>query len=127
MDETEVVVTQTAGAAPSWAPPEGSHHWWSLALPALRAYLEHGQADLRPDYPAYRGMAEPRYLVEVNTFPWMIWRKLTDPNELKRWLSREARVQPETGGVFELGAGPGPRRILALEEEKLLTIDWHDR
>lgn len=126
MEETEVVVTQTAEAAPPWAPLEGSHHWWSVALPGLRAYLERGQADLRPDYPAYRAMTEPRYLVEVNTFPWMIWRKLTDPTEIKRWLSREARIQLEPGGVFELGPGPGPRHVLAVEEEKLLTFDWHE-
>jgi len=126
LEETEVIVTQTAGAAPSWAPAEGEPHWWSVALPGLRSYIERGRADLRPDYPALRASAEPSFSVDVTTFPWMVWRKLTEPGELRRWLSREARVDPVPGGVFDLGPGAGPRRILDLVPEKLLVFDWHE-
>ena len=126
MEESEVVAVQTAAARPAWAPPEGAHQWWSVALPALRSYLESGRADLRVDYRALRSASEIRFQVPVSTFPWMVWRKLTDAAELRRWLSSEVAIDPRPGGVLELGSGPGPKRILELEPEKLLVFDWHE-
>jgi uncharacterized protein YndB with AHSA1/START domain len=126
MEESEIVVTQTADRAPPWAPPEGSHQWWSVALPGLRAYLERGRADLRPDYPALRAALEPSFQVEISTFPWMVWRKLTEPAELKRWIARDPKVDLQPGGTYQLGPGPGPRRLLEVEPEKLLVMDWHE-
>ncbi len=128
MDETEVVATQTAEAPPPWAPAEGSHHWWSVALPGLRAYFESGAPALRPDYPALRAAAAPAYQVKIGTFPWMVWRKLTEPAELNRWLARRAQVDLRPGGVYDLGSarGFGSRTVLAVEPERLLVHDWHE-
>ncbi len=126
VEGAELVVTQTAPAPPPGAPPEGSHNWWSVTLPSLRSYLEGGRADLRLDYPALRAAEELRFQVEVTTFPWVVWGKLTDPAQLDRWIARGARVDLRPGGVYDLGPGPGPRRVLEVEPEKLLVHDFEE-
>lgn len=126
IEGSEVVVTQTANSLPAWAPGEGSHNWWSVALPALRSYLERGEAALRPDYSSLRAAVEPTYRVAVTNYPWLIWSKLTEPRELDRWIGTGSRIDLRPGGAYELGPGPGPRTALEIEPEKLLVTDWHE-
>jgi uncharacterized protein YndB with AHSA1/START domain len=35
-------------------------------------------------------------------------------------------VDPRPGGVFRLGPGPGPEKVLEIEPEKLLVHDWRE-
>ncbi len=125
LEETELTVVQTADRAPAeW--PAGAPDWWSVGLPSLRGYVETGSASLRLDYGAIDRGAPPLSLaVDVTTFPWVIWSKLTDPQELASWWGRDVAVNLETGGEFSLGIAPGPRAWIEIGEGGELSHDWY--
>lgn len=125
LEQTEITVIQTAEKAPAWDPGSGMPSWWWVALPALRSYVERGEAGLRIDYAASRDTPEITLSTAVSTFPWIVWHKLTDPRELERWWARKAEVDLHPGGAFRLGLETmGPRKVLELEEGKRLVLDW---
>jgi uncharacterized protein YndB with AHSA1/START domain len=56
-----------------------------------------------------------------------VWRALTDPESLARWLGRPNDVQLEAGGSFVLELPEGGRvagRVRELEPERVLELDW---
>jgi uncharacterized protein YndB with AHSA1/START domain len=125
LESTEIVVTQEADHAPAGSPPRGMPDWWCVALPTLRAFVEKGQADLRIDFEASRALPEIAFTVAITTFPWVIWRKLTDPPELERWWARRAEVDLRRGGAFRLGLQAiGPETVIDVEEGRRLVHDW---
>ena len=126
LELTEFTVTQTAERSPAWPGAESGPNWWWTALPALRGHVESGAPDLRIDFEGAATAPVIEFGVNVYTFPWIIWDKLTNPLQMNRWWATDARVEPKPGGVFDFGgAGDGPRRILELEPERRLVHDWH--
>jgi uncharacterized protein YndB with AHSA1/START domain len=135
LEQTALVVTQTAARPASepdanrppsrWEAASRGANWWSVALPALRTYVEEGKPSLRLDYPSLRNAAEIRLALGATTFPWVIWHKLTAPGELKRWWGSAPKVELKAGGAFRLEPGPpGPEKILELEPGRRLVHDW---
>jgi len=56
-----------------------------------------------------------------------VWRALTDPESLARWLGRPNDVQLQAGGSFVLELPGGDRvegRVRELEPERVLELDW---
>ena len=67
-----------------------------------------------------------RYL---DATPAEVWRTLTDPESLARWLARRAAVDATPGGTFDLRLAEDPStwmsgRVLAVEPERVLELDW---
>ncbi len=125
LELTELFVTQTAEEPPAFGPGAEEPNWWWVALPALRTYLETGKAALRLDYAALEAAPRLEFQVEVFTFPWIIWHKLTDPKELARWWAKKAEVELVPGGPFRLGLpGAGPSRLLEFNPGQRLVHDW---
>ena len=69
-----------------------------------------------------------------------VWRVLTEPESLARWLHAEARLGLEPGGAFAMGSSIAghvneidPGRVLELtwrasgEEESLVRFELHPR
>jgi len=125
LEMTELTVTQEADRAVGW--PCGSElpTWWAPALSALRTHLEKGRPDLRLDHQKIELPGPIRFEVGITTFPWLIWDKLTESSELRRWWAREAESEPREGGVLRLGSRRfGPSRYLLVEPETRLIHDW---
>jgi uncharacterized protein YndB with AHSA1/START domain len=125
IEQTELSVTQTAEAPLDWKSGPDDPNWWWVALPALRSLVEQGRADLRLDYAALGSATGLELSVDVTTFPWVIWDKLTNPKELDRWWARKAGVDLRPGGDFILGRdGEGPRRVLEVAPGERLLLEW---
>ncbi|KFU82524.1 Uncharacterized conserved protein YndB, AHSA1/START domain [Amycolatopsis lurida] len=66
--------------------------------------------------------------------PRKVWRALTEPQLLERWLRMPNDIKPIVGHRFELFADPVPAagfeggpvacEVLAVELERLLSISW---
>lgn len=124
LESTRLRVLQCADRAPGWSPEPGPS-WWAVALPALRAHVEKGAPELRVALSARSLQGAVELEVQLTTFPWVIWNKLSSPAELRRWWSPAAEIEPTPGGRFSLSLpGEGPTRVLALEEERRLRHDW---
>ncbi|TDE35508.1 SRPBCC domain-containing protein [Actinomadura sp. 6K520] len=83
-----------------------------------------------------RDMGEERASIEVDEFlphpPAKVWRALTEPELLGRWLMPND-FKPVVGHRFTFASKPIPNvdfdgtvvcRVLAIEEERLLRISW---
>jgi len=53
-------------------------------------------------------VARRRLSIEIEAPPSAVFRALTDPEQLNRWMAAAARVEPRVGGVFDLGWTPTP-------------------
>ncbi|MEC3976822.1 SRPBCC family protein [Amycolatopsis sp. H20-H5] len=66
--------------------------------------------------------------------PRKVWRALTEPDLLERWLGMPNDIKPVVGHRFELLArpvpaagfagGPVPCEVLVADQEELLSISW---
>jgi len=120
LEQTDLTITQTAASSPAWDRAATEPNWWSIALANLRAHVDADTPRLRLDYEQLRSGAVMRFEVSVMTFPWVIWSKLTDRNELSRWWGDSPGVTIDIGrgvdGEFRLAdTPPGPTRVLAVE------------
>jgi uncharacterized protein YndB with AHSA1/START domain len=81
-------------------------------------------------------MAEPLAAIRLDEFlphpPERVWRALTDPDRLARWLMPND-FRPEVGHRFTFRTAPVPGsgfdgvvacEVLAVEPERLLRISW---
>lgn len=131
-EQTHLRVTQSADSPLSWSDDPAQPNWWWVALVNLRNYLENGSAPLRFDYlrALERGRDPVHFSVSFTTFPWVIWKKLTDPEEIRSWWSDGVKLAAEAGATFESGTsrflqiGTGPEQVLEVEPEKTLKFDW---
>lgn len=132
LEQTDLTVVQEASRDPGWPSDPGVPSWWSVSLPALRARIEEGRALLRLDYCALDATRPLRFRIPVSTFPWVIWHKLTTPEELGRWWGRDIRLEGRAGGAFRiylsspalLPSPCGPERILEWLPNNRLVHDW---
>ena len=126
LEQTHLRVSQTADIPLSWPADPECPNWWWVALPALRNLCENNDAGLRLDFAAAEHQDRLEFDVGLYTFPWVIWQKLTDPEQLNRWWAREATGELESGGRFDLGLeNGGPRTVLEVEEGERFVHDWH--
>ena len=68
---------------------------------------------------------EQTHEIEVRVPADVAWRALTDPDELVRWFSEEASVEPREGGAFSVSWGDGAvgrRRIDVWEPGRRLRL-----
>jgi uncharacterized protein YndB with AHSA1/START domain len=112
----------------------GLEDWWRLCVANLATHLNQGPGLVRPDFsdPA----PEVRQVVDIAAPPSVVFRALTDPALVNQWFgSKSAIVEPHVGGRYSVGwkyqvdghdVAGGPTRILAYEQDRLLTLDWPD-
>lgn len=109
---------------------------WRLVFGNLFSHLE-GEEPVLPDYGAET--SEVRHSLYVAAPPAAVFRALTEPAMLNRWIASDARVDARVGGGIDLGWGgcgsseqgepAGDElalKILAYEPDRLLTLSWPD-
>lgn len=124
-DETVVILHHAdipAGAPgiASYAPED----LWYLAFENLRRHLA-GRPVIRCDFSKdMTGTIEHR--LHIDGSPAAVWRALTDPQQLERWIASTASVDLSPGGRFDLGWGEdgGVLEVRAAEPERRLELAW---
>lgn len=108
--------------------------FWKLSFGNLSVHLGNGTGFLRPDF------ADPspeiRLSIVIDAPPAVVFRTLVEPELINKWVgSDKARVEPRVGGVYSFGwsyeidgkqVEGGPMRILEIERDKTLVVDWPD-
>lgn len=107
---------------------------WGLSCGNLSKYLEGGAGIMLPDYADPK--PEVRMVLSITAPPETVFRALLEPEAIQKWFgTREAIVEPRVGGRYELqwkyqvdgrDVTGGPTRILELEPNRKLTLDWPD-
>jgi len=73
---------------------------------------------------------EVRLDITAAVSPEVVYRALTEPDQLSRWMMADnATVEPAVGGRYDLGWPEGwgrPLAIVDLEPDKRLTYSWAD-
>jgi uncharacterized protein YndB with AHSA1/START domain len=97
--------------------------FWSHVLEGLRNWLERGEAYELMDY-----SRAPRGDVDVSLFisagPQDVFKSLTDPFQLDRWVAKKSKLDPRPGGEIDFGWGAGPVRILEIVPDKKISFTW---
>jgi uncharacterized protein YndB with AHSA1/START domain len=73
------------------------------------------------------GTCELRLTRRYEASPAEVWRALTEPASIARWLATPVDVQLVAGGTFELALPDDSRidaRVRELEPERVLELDW---
>lgn len=110
-------------------PKEMIDDWWRFCLGNLMAHAaEHGDV-LRVDFDD--PSPEIRLTMEMDAPPEKVFRALTEPEALDRWMANGAEVELREGGRYDLGFTPEgydgpPMRILELVPNERLMISWPD-
>ncbi len=126
LEQTELIVTQSAERCPVWASSDSQPNWWWTALPTLRTFIEDGAPELRLDYAKAAAKAPQRFEASIPTYAWLVWSKLFDPAEVQRWWSPSPlAMSPEDGAEAPEGCGPASREVISLEPPQRLENDWH--
>lgn len=99
--------------------------FWSLSLENLRSWVERKQIGARCDFSTVPH-GEVQVSVDINAPKEAIFQALIKPEELKRYIAPEPRVEPRVGGVYDYGGdfGGGPVKILELAPNEKLVFDW---
>lgn len=67
--------------------------------------------------------------------PETVWKAITDPEEITRWLAPQASVEPQVGGKYSISWGPGtegtmlieiwePNRRLRLIDDRRVAVEY---
>jgi uncharacterized protein YndB with AHSA1/START domain len=73
------------------------------------------------------GRCELRLTRRYEATPGEVWRVLTEPASIARWLASPVHVELAPGGAFELALANGSRidgRVRELVPERVLELDW---
>jgi uncharacterized protein YndB with AHSA1/START domain len=73
------------------------------------------------------GRCELRITRRYEATPGEVWRALTEPASLARWLAAPVDVELAPGGAFELALPSDGRidaRVRQIQPERLLELDW---
>jgi uncharacterized protein YndB with AHSA1/START domain len=103
--------------------------YWRLATSNLLGHLMGRGNVVLPDFEDPAPVV--RLSVDIDAPPAEVFRALTTPEVLNRWLAKGASVDLREGGAFDLGWGPvadhvTPMHIRRLEQDRLLSISWPD-
>jgi uncharacterized protein YndB with AHSA1/START domain len=111
------------------APPRGDteisiNDFWLLSLENLRRHLEEAALPVRCDYSTSpRGAAE--LSIDIEAPPDAVFRALTTPADLDRWMTAKSSVEPVPGGRMSFGwKNEGPVRILSIVPDEKLSYSW---
>ena len=106
---------------------------WRMAIGNLMAHLA-GDAPSLPDHFATK--PEVRIVTQIDAPPAAVFRALIEPERIVKWFfTKSATVEPTAGGRYDLGwttkvngetVPTGPRRILEIEQDRKLVLDWPD-
>jgi uncharacterized protein YndB with AHSA1/START domain len=98
--------------------------FWLLSFENLRRFLEEGKAPVLCDYSTSpRGGAE--LVVDIEASPEAVFRALTRPSDLDRWMTAKSTVEPVVGGRMSFGwPAEGPVRILSIVPNEKLSYSW---
>ena len=116
------------------APPRGVTEisvadFWFLSLENLRRFLEEGKAPVLCDYStAPKGGAE--IVVDIEAPPEAVFRALTHPSDLDRWMTAKSSVEPVVGGRMSFGwptDGPVRHPFDRTEREAVLLLGARER
>lgn len=104
--------------------------WWRFNLGNLTAHATGRSEVMRVDFDD--PSPELKLEMRMDAPPDKVYRALTEPAALNRWMAKDAKVDLRVGGHFDLGwAVPEehtvpPMTILALEPDRKLRISWPD-
>jgi uncharacterized protein YndB with AHSA1/START domain len=101
--------------------------WWGHCLENLKAWLE--KRGMGPKRDFAMPYARPFEIsIDIDAAPEKVFRALTDPKELERWIAEpgKAVVEPRVGGRYEFGWGDegGPVAILEFTPNAKLSYSW---
>ena len=96
---------------------------WFLWLENLRRYIG-GRPVARPDFQTDK-TGDLSLSVDIDGSTDAVWDALTKPDQLNRYFSSNATVEPTVGGVWiDWGEGEGALRVLDMERGKKLALGW---
>lgn len=106
--------------------------FWCLSMGNLKHYITSGAPALLPDHSP--GQGDVVCSIEIDAPRSIVWKLLTDPSELDRWIGQGAKIDLRVGGEYSYGWADqaemqececvGPRTILELDPERRLVHDW---
>lgn len=101
--------------------------WWGHCLENLKSWLEKRAMGPRRDFAA--APSRPFEIsIGIDAPPEKVFRALTDPKELERWIAEpgKAVVEPRVGGRYDFGWGDegGPIGILEITPYTRLSYSW---
>ena len=98
--------------------------FWLLSFENLRRFVEDGATAVRCDYStAPRGSVE--LVVDIGAPREEVFRALTVPEQINRWIAKNASIELEVGGRFDYGwDGEGPVKIVELFPNEKLVHTW---
>jgi uncharacterized protein YndB with AHSA1/START domain len=99
--------------------------FWLLSFENLRRFLEDGAAPVRCDYSlAPKGGVELD--LSIAAAPGEVFRALTRPESIDRWMNASSALEPVVGGHVSFGwKGEGPVRVLEIVPDEKLSYSWH--
>ena len=96
---------------------------WFLWLENLRRYIG-GRPVARADFQTDK-TGDLSLSVDIDGSTAAVWDALTKPDQLNRYFSSNATVEPTVGGVWiDWGEGEGALRVLEVERGKKLSLGW---
>lgn len=129
-DSTIVSVAQSD--VPDWADAVAADSgtavlftFWSLAIANLVDHVEGRETTPKVDFTTSRMRAH----VDIDADPEAVFDSLMSPEQYRRWSDVNVDIEPEIGGRWAMGGfdAPGePARILELEPNRKVTLDWGD-
>ena len=72
-------------------------------------------------------MSQYRIVRDYRHSPAKVWRALTEPDSLRRWLAPRAEGGLERGAELDLALGNGEpvvARVREVEHQRVLELDW---
>jgi uncharacterized protein YndB with AHSA1/START domain len=100
----------------------GTTDFWVVALENLRLHL-HGKQPVRYDFT--QRDSEVRLAVDAEASASALFADLLSPQVLDEFWSNGAVIEPHVGGRYSYGwRSGGPSKILELDPDKKLTLDW---
>jgi uncharacterized protein YndB with AHSA1/START domain len=106
---------------------------WRMTLGNLDAHLRGGDGIVLPDFTD--DAPEIRLSILIDASRPRVFRALTDPAALNRWIASAAEVEPRVGGRYSFGwkykmgdrnVEGGPTKILELVPDERIVTDWPD-
>ncbi|MBL8173177.1 MAG: SRPBCC domain-containing protein [Bryobacterales bacterium] len=101
------------------------HDFFSTAIENLRRHLAGGTPAWLPHYGA-QTHGDPSLHIEIEAPPDKVFDALITPAQLNRYIGPSAIVEPHAGGRYTYGwQGGGPIKILDIEPNRKLSVNWH--